>query len=77
MTILKTTKSRSIVTAPLDDVDTNNPNQALLDTDSPESSGGYDPGLILGRSEFDSHPENQFCKRVWCGVRSTTRHYGA
>ena len=66
-------KQMSAVTAPQDDVDTNNPNHPMSDTDWPLPSSGFDPGLIPGRSEFESHHGNLFFKRVRRGVRSTAR----
>ena len=51
-------KQMSAVTAPEDDVDTNNPNHPLSGTDWPLPSSAYGLELIPGRSEFDSHHVN-------------------
>ena len=53
-------RQMSAVTAPQDDVDTNNPNHPLTDMEWPlsASTSGYDPCFILGPSEFDSHRIN-------------------
>ena len=67
----------SAATAPQDDVDTKYPCHPCIDMEWPLPASGYDPDVGFGWVGVRSHLGTQFCKRVWRGVCSTARHYGA